>query len=228
MAQPSGNSRSITSNQDGIHEDLEKVVVKHLNSDFKKPIAEFSKQGFAGLQSAVDAFLAATPNGEVILDSCCGVGESSYHHAAANPDCLVIGIDKSEHRIDKFEFHQSSQVDNCLLVRGDLNDLWRLIADAGWPIREHFLLYPNPWPKAKHLGRRWHGAPVFKYLPRIGQKITVRSNWPIYIDEFAAALELCGIQSEVAEYQNVQAITPFERKYWASGQTSMQLVAELS
>jgi len=223
-----GNSRSITSNQSGVHEDLIKVVDKHLNSEFRKPYAPFSVATFEYLQTKVEAFLNQNPNGSIILDSCCGVGESSYHHAVANPDCFVVGIDKSEHRIDKHEHHHLNKVNNCELVRGDLNDLWRMIADADWPIKAHFILYPNPWPKSKHLQRRWHGAPVFKYIPKLGGQLTVRSNWPIYIQEFAMALEQCGIKADVMDYSSEESITPFERKYWASGQKSVQLVAELN
>jgi len=220
-----GNSRSITSNQSGVHDDLYKVVTKHLSSEFKKPFAEFSKSLFAELEQKVSAFMQQGGKG-VILDSCCGVGESSFHHAESNPELLVIGIDKSEHRLDKYQHHYD-QLNNLILVRGDLNDLWRLIADSSWPIVQHFILYPNPWPKSKHLQRRWHGAPVFSSIPKIGGKLVVRSNWPIYVEEFQQALSIAGIQSKVSEYVSDEAITPFERKYWASGQQSHQLVAEL-
>ncbi len=220
-----GNSRTIISNQPDVHEDLAKVVNKHLNSEFKKPFAEFSLQLFTELEQKVNAFIANGGKG-VILDSCCGVGESSYHHAKANPEHLVIGIDKSEHRLDKHDHHWG-ELANLVLARGDLNDLWRLIADADWPVNEHYILYPNPWPKAKHLQRRWHGAPVFSSVPRIGKKLIVRSNWSIYIKEFHQALKIAGIESNVAEYSDEQAITPFERKYWASGQKSHQLIAKL-
>lgn len=222
-----GNSRSITSNQDGIHEDLVDVVKKHLTTEFKKPFAPHSIDAFEQVKQQVNTFLTKNPNGQIILDSCCGVGESTYHLANHNPEYLVIGIDKSEHRIDKYEHHHQSQVDNFLMLRGDLNDLWRLIAEQNWPISGHFLLYPNPWPKAKHLQRRWHGAPVFKYIPKLGQRLTVRSNWLIYIEEFKLALQLAGVHGDLVEYQSEDAMTPFERKYWASGQKSWQVTANL-
>ena len=221
-----GNSRTISSNQAGIHEDLDKVVRKHLSHEFKKPYAEFSLSLFTELADKVTDFMAQGGQG-VILDSCCGIGESSFHHAKANPKHLVIGIDKSEHRLDKYEFHHG-QLDNLVLARGDLNDLWRLIAQSDWPVTEHYILYPNPWPKSKHLQRRWHGAPVFSAVPKIGQTLIVRSNWDIYIKEFQQALNIAGIQAQVSEYQSDDAITPFERKYWASGQNSHQLVAVLA
>lgn len=221
-----GNSRSITSNQTGVHEDLAKVVTKHLEHEFKKPYAEFSKQLFAELEQKVAAFMAQGGEG-VILDSCCGVGESTFYHAKHNPTKLVIGIDKSAHRLDKYDHHYQ-QLQNVIVVRGDLNDLWRLIANSDWPITEHYILYPNPWPKAKHLQRRWHGAAVFSSVPKIGRKLIVRSNWQTYIAEFQQALKIAGVEAQIAQYQSDEAMTPFERKYWASGQNSYQLVAKLT
>ena len=176
-----GNSRSITSNQSGIHDDLDSVVKKHLTTEFKKPFAPFSLATFEQLSARVNEYLAENPTNKIILDSCCGVGESTVHLAESNPDCLVIGVDKSEHRIDKHELQQKTPLDNAEFVRGDLNDLWRLIAKADWPIEHHYILYPNPWPKSKHLQRRWHGAPVFSFIPRLSKHITVRSNCDIYI-----------------------------------------------
>jgi tRNA G46 methylase TrmB len=179
------------------------------------------------MSDIVADYLADQPGGTIILDSCCGVGESAFHHATNHPSSLVIAIDKSEHRIDKQSHHGHGSLDNCHLFRGDLNDLWRLIAAANWPISVHYILYPNPWPKSKHLGRRWHGSPVFKNIPKIGKQLVVRSNWPIYVEEFAIALNAAGVLAKVEQYVSETPITPFERKYWASGQLSYQLTATL-
>ncbi|MBU2882419.1 SAM-dependent methyltransferase [Psychrosphaera sp. B3R10] len=227
MESGEGNSRAVTSNQTGVHDDLVSVVDKHLNTQFKKPYAAFSIETFEQIRRTVNAFLQDNPAGTIILDSCCGVGESAYHHARSNPASLVIAIDKSEHRIEKQEHHGQASVTNCFFFRGDLNDLWRLISVEDWPISHHYILYPNPWPKSKHLGRRWHGSPVFKNLPKIGKRLIVRSNWSIYIEEFVAALKQTGIVAQMQEYKSDTAITPFERKYWASGQKSYQLDVRL-
>ena len=70
---------------------------------------------------------------------------------------------------------------NLILMRADLNDFYRLAADAGWRLARHFILYPNPWPKSVHLKRRWHGAPVFPYMLRLGGVMELRSNWKLYL-----------------------------------------------
>jgi tRNA G46 methylase TrmB len=113
-------------------------------------------------------------------------------------------------------------------VQADLNDFWRLAFEAGWQPTHHYLLYPNPWPKAKHIGRRWHGAPVFPFIVKLGGILEVRSNWDIYVKEFARALELAGQPAVVEAYESDSAITPFERKYWASGQSSTRLKIALT
>ncbi|QZO13502.1 tRNA (guanine(46)-N(7))-methyltransferase TrmB [Pseudoalteromonas piscicida] len=217
------NSRSITTNQQGLHEKLDEIVTKHLTAEFKKPIAAHTQSAFDEVNARVQAF-----NGPIILDSCCGVGESTANLAKRHPDALVIGIDKSAHRLDKHdvEYKQTEQ-GQYLLVQADLNDFWRLALEADWQPTNHYLLYPNPWPKAKHIQRRWHGSAVFPFIVKLGGKLELRSNWDIYVKEFARALALSGVDVEVEAYESDEAITPFERKYWASGQSSTRLVVTL-
>ena len=112
-------------------------------------------------------------------------------------------------------------------MQADLNDFWRLAVAANWQPTHHYLLYPNPWPKSKHIRRRWHGAAIFPFIVKLGGKLEVRSNWDIYVKEFARALELTGNPCDVTLYESDDAITPFERKYWASGQQSHRLVINL-
>ncbi|WP_046006208.1 tRNA (guanine(46)-N(7))-methyltransferase TrmB [Pseudoalteromonas rubra] len=217
------NSRSITSNQAGLHEKLDEVVQKHLNTPFKKPIAAHTQQAFEQVNEKVQAY-----DGPIILDSCCGVGESTANLAKLHPDALVIGIDKSEHRLEKHDIeYKQTESGQYILVQADLNDFWRLACEANWQPTHHYLLYPNPWPKAKHLQRRWHGAAVFPYIVELGGRLELRSNWSIYVEEFARSLELAGKKAEISAYESDTAMTPFERKYWASGQHSTRLIAQL-
>ncbi|KTG19164.1 SAM-dependent methyltransferase [Pseudoalteromonas sp. XI10] len=217
------NSRSIVSNQPSLHEKLDEIVLKHLSAEFKKPIAEHTQAAFDQVNAKVQAF-----NGPIILDSCCGVGESTANLAKRHPDALVIGIDKSSHRLDKHDIeYKQTDAGQYILVQADLNDFWRLAVAANWQPSHHYLLYPNPWPKAKHLQRRWHGAAIFPYIVKLGGRLELRSNWDIYVKEFARSLELAGHKCDVELYESDTAITPFERKYWASGQQSHRLVINL-
>jgi len=218
-----GNSKAIVSNQDDIHEKLEEVVKKHIAHPFQKPYQEHTVEAFEEIDRLVKAH-----GGEVILDACCGVGQSTRLLAKQNPQALVIGIDKSANRItrnvDEVAGDDGQQVNNYELVRADLNDFYRLVAKSGWPIKKHYILYPNPWPKSKHLQRRWHGSAVFPEILSIGETITLRSNWPLYLEEFHKAAEIGGRSGEISLVDDELPLTPFEAKYKASGQACWQLV----
>lgn len=215
-----GNSRVISSNQEGLHEQLDAVVLKHLAHPFRKPYQAHTLQAFKECERWVEQ-----QGKPIIFDSCCGVGESTYHFAKRHPEAIVLGLDKSADRLSK---HPLTIADNYRLLQVNLNDFWRLAVEANWQLSHHYLLYPNPWPKAKHLQRRWHGSAVFPAIIELGGELELRSNWFTYVHEFARALELAGQQCKLEEYQDKQAITPFERKYWASGQKSLRLTASLS
>jgi tRNA G46 methylase TrmB len=217
-------SRSVTSNQLTVHDNLATVVNKHLNSEFKKPIA-------AHTTDAYQAAIALVNKRKLILDSGCGNGKSTLTIANQYPDAFVIGIDKSSYRIGKLSSHNQSEAatQNYTIIRADLIDFWRLAANDNLQLHRHFILYPNPWPKKHHLKRRWHGSPVFKQLLKLGGQLELRSNWPIYINEFAQALTLAGFDSRSSKIsmQQNNGITDFETKYHLSGQTLWQLTANL-
>lgn len=217
-------SRAIDSNQQGVHEDLENQVRKYLQTRFRKPVAEHSQEAFDRVQEEITQW-----QGPVVLDSCCGVGESTLHLAREHTDALVIGVDKSAHRLAKNAAYQKGDMgQRCLLVRADLNDFWRLAVEADWPLTHHYILYPNPWPKHKHLGRRWHGGALFPQILALGGKLEVRSNWRLYVEEFQQALNIACQQSVVKQLPAVHApITPFERKYQATEQPLWQLQSNL-
>lgn len=214
-------SRTIETNQIGIHDKLALVVKKHFNHVFEKPVAEHSKQAFAQIIARI-----ARDGRPFMLDACCGVGDSSRHFAAFNPDHLVIGIDKSLSRLTRER--DGENPDNLLLVRMDLNDFYRMASQQGIQPARHYILYPNPWPKAAHLKRRWHGAPVFPHLVALGGHIELRSNWRLYLEEFQAALMFSGHESTLEKYAPDPSITPFETKYRDSGQDLWLLRAALS
>ncbi|HSH49642.1 MAG TPA: SAM-dependent methyltransferase, partial [Halomonas sp.] len=100
-------------------------------------------------------------------------------------------------------------------------------------------LYPNPYPKPRHLKMRWQGHPVFPAILALGGRLELRSNWRIYVEEFALALrQATGLEAEVERYRPASAcaddvdldsayLSPFEKKYHRSGQPLWRLVASL-
>lgn len=218
-----GDSKVIVTNQPGLHEKLTEIVAKHIEHPSQKPIQAHTQQAFDEINAIVQAF-----DGDIILDSCCGVGQSTRLLAKSNPNALVIGVDKSAHRINRNVDevcldNGQGIVENYHLVRADLNDFYRLVVAANWPVTQHFILYPNPWPKAKHIKRRWHGSAVFPQIIAVGDEIILRSNWQLYLQEFQVAAGIAGFVGSISQVSDKQPLTPFEAKYRASGQTCWQL-----
>lgn len=217
-------SRRISSNQSSIHDKLTVVVERHLQTQFRRPYADHSQRAFAQAQQ-----IRRFHHGPIILDSFCGVGESTANIARQFPDALVFGIDKSSHRLQKHaEHYADDQLNNYYLLQADVEDFWRLAVTDGWQLDRHYLLYPNPWPKAAQLKRRVHGSAVFPALLALGGALDLRSNWSIYVEEFNAALAIAGQSGLVDRYQPDNPMTPFERKYLASGQPLWRCICQLT
>ncbi len=207
------HSRSIASAQDGPHRDLEALVRRHLAHPFQKPILDYNR---AALATALAAHADWNPRAPLILDAGCGVGWSTQRLAERYPDHFVLGIDQSLDRLNRGK--PWPRPANALLLRADLVDFWRLLAENGIRLTRHYNLYPNPWPKIGHLARRWHGHAVFPVWRELGGKLECRSNWHIYIEEMALALGWLSGQPVAAEpWRTEDPITPFEKKYLASG-----------
>ena len=154
-------------------------------------------------------------NQPLVLDSGCGTGASTALLAAKFPESMVVGVDRSEARLKRFD---KPMPQNMCLIRARAEDFWRLLHADGIRPAHHFLLYPNPWPKAAQFKRRWHGHPVFPELLALGGRLELRTNWRIYAEEFRMAAGICGIQAPPVVSFSVQSpLSPFERKYANSG-----------
>lgn len=204
-----GNSRNVFSHQSGQHPQLGHWVNKvRIGPKFQKPIAPFNAQAFTLVQEWLSG--SARP---WILDSGCGTGLSTLYLAEQYPNALIIGVDRSAHRLTK----TTTSNQRILWVRADLIDFWRLLAASNWRPQQHYLLYPNPYPKPHQLKQRWHAHPVFPELLACCASLTCRTNWLIYGQELQQALQLYGLNSSLKQITPQPPITAFENKYQASG-----------
>ena len=203
------NSRQVSSNQQGIHPRLAAIVRRHHESKFRRPVAPHSEEAFGLLLST----LQCSPR-PLILDSFCGTGHSTAILAQRHPQHLVVGIDQSQHRLEK---HQSGAAKNYLLLQANCEDIWQLLLRHKLSLDFHYLLYPNPWPKKAHLQRRIHGHASFPWLLQLGGTIELRSNWQLYVEEFGVAMQISGRSGYIAQTSGNPAITLFEEKYRSSG-----------
>ena len=151
-------------------------------------------------QPTVEAFDATLewisredPNGDrsIILDSGCGTGRSTRLAALADPTALVLGVDRSEQRLERGSSAETPG--NALLVRAELGSFWRLLLSAeegrlASRVGRHQLLYPNPYPKPGQRGKRWAGHPALPIALQLGSAVELRSNWLPYCLEFREAV----------------------------------------
>ncbi|MDX1570501.1 MAG: hypothetical protein R3200_08455 [Xanthomonadales bacterium] len=207
-----GNSSPVESSQVGVHKRLHEVVERHRRHDYRRPIAPHTKAAFEVVADCISG-----DQRPLIFDSGCGTGESSETLARANPDRRVVAIDRSEKRLAKAGCQDVMERDNLIMVRAEIQDFWRLAAFHEWRCCQHWLLYPNPWPKPRHLQRRWHAHPVFPALIALGGMLELRTNWAIYAEEFAASLEIYGLKPDLGRLEPAMPISNFERKYNLSG-----------
>lgn len=216
-------SKRISSNQAGPHPRLADVVRKHLSCTYRPPLSAHNLEAYTRLQDS----LAAHPR-PLILDSFCGTGHSTGILAQRHPGHLVVGVDKSAHRLARGP--GANDQGNSLLLRADCEAIWQLLAANGHTLDYHFLLYPNPWPKSAHLKRRVHGHPAFAALLALGGSVQLRSNWQLYVEEFSTALQLAG--KPAARVRQLPCLTAplslFEKKYRDAGHPLWELQGSLA
>jgi tRNA (guanine-N7-)-methyltransferase len=217
------SSHPVQSAQSALHPRLHETLRRHFDNPWQQPLHVPTQQAFARLQAMLGD--AQRP---LILDSGCGTAASTMRLAELHPDHTVIGVDQSAARLQRLAPEGIAQIGNAIMVRAELASFWRLFVAARMQAERHYLLYPNPWPKAAHLGRRWQGHPVFPTLMRSAQQFELRSNWQVYVEEFAFALRFAGFaHAEVDMLQPDVPLTPFERKYRDSGHALWRVTTDM-
>jgi tRNA (guanine-N7-)-methyltransferase len=105
------------------------------------------------------------------------------HQAQRNPDVGIIGCEPYIDGIAMLLARiREAGVDNLAIYPGDARDLFDVLPDAA--IARAFLLYPDPWPKARHHRRRFvtseHLAPLARVL-QPGAAFRVATDIPDYV-----------------------------------------------
>ena len=128
----------------------------------------------------------AIPVREVWLEVGFGAGEHTAELLARHPDVGIIASEVFENGIVSFLARYVPQggeataplPPNLLLWPDDARALLRLLPEAS--ISRLFLLFPDPWPKARHARRRFvHPA----LLPLIARVIVPGGEWRIASDD---------------------------------------------
>ena len=132
-----------------------------------------------------------------------GSGEHLVHQAAQNPDVGFIGAEPYVNGVATcLGKIRKAKASNIRIHAGDARDLMDVLPDGS--IAKAFLLYPDPWPKARHHRRRFvtpeHLAPLHQVLAP-GAEFRIATDIPDYVRQAMEEVPKAGFawQAERAE-----------------------------
>ncbi|MEK0162433.1 tRNA (guanine(46)-N(7))-methyltransferase TrmB [Phaeobacter sp. JH20_36] len=144
-----------------------------------------------------DLDLAAMFGGrDVWLEVGFGGGEHLVHQAKSNPDVGIIGAEPYINGVAMLLGKiRRAGVDNIKVHHGDARDLMDVLPEQS--ISRAFLLYPDPWPKARHHRRRFvtqeHLEPLAKCL-KPGAIFRVATDIPDYVRQTMEEVPQAGFE----------------------------------
>lgn len=122
---------------------------------------------------------------EVWLEIGFGGGEHMAALAARRPDVLILGAEPFLNGVASALRHiEAGGLNNVRLWTGDARDLMAAMPDAS--LGRLFILFPDPWPKARHVKRRLI-QPAFAAeaarLMKTGGRVRFATDWAEYADQ---------------------------------------------
>ena len=113
-----------------------------------------------------------------------GGGEHMAAQAGRHPDVLILGAEPFTNGVASAVRHIDEQgLSNVRLHDGDVRELIARLPDAS--LSRVFILFPDPWPKARHHKRRLVQPETVAELARVlrpGGRLRFASDWADYVD----------------------------------------------
>jgi tRNA (guanine-N7-)-methyltransferase len=113
-----------------------------------------------------------------------GGGEHMAAQAGLHPEVLIIGAEPFQNGVASALRHiDEAGLTNVRVLDGDARDLMARLPDAS--LSRVFILFPDPWPKARHNKRRIVQAETVAELARLlkpGGALRFASDWADYVD----------------------------------------------
>lgn len=121
---------------------------------------------------------------EVWLEVGFGGGEHMAAQAARSPDILILGAEPFQNGVASALRHlDEGAIENVRLHDNDVRELMARLPDAC--LDRVFVLFPDPWPKARHNKRRLIQAQTLAELARLlkpGGTLRFATDWADYAD----------------------------------------------
>ena len=119
-----------------------------------------------------------------------GGGEHMATQAARRPDVLVLGAEPFLNGVASALRHVDDQgLSNVRIHDGDARDLMSRLPDAS--LDRIFVLFPDPWQKARHHKRRLVGPAFAEAAVRLlkpGGRLRLATDWADYADQMLRVL----------------------------------------
>ena len=154
----------------------------------------------------------------------CGKGKFTAETAAANPDVLLIAVERCrEAMVVAMEKAQAMGLTNVFYIDMDVEKIEEIFAPG--EIDRLFINFPDPWPRKKNAKRRLtYRTFLDKYCHVIkeGGEIHYKTdNAPLFefsVEEFAACgLQVNNLTRNLHEHGIVGIMTGYEEKFHALG-----------
>jgi tRNA (guanine-N7-)-methyltransferase len=112
-----------------------------------------------------------------------GGGEHLVHQAALHPEVGMIGCEPFINGVAMLLGKiRAAGVTNLAVHPGDVRDLFDVLPEGS--VEKAFLLYPDPWPKARHHRRRFVTPEYLEPLSRVmagGGELRIATDIPDYV-----------------------------------------------
>jgi tRNA (guanine-N7-)-methyltransferase len=175
----------------------------------------------------------AGPVSEIWLEVGFGGGEHAIAQAEAHPHAGLIACEVFENGICSLLSHLIPEADpatapipgNLRLFTDDARILLRALPDG--TLSRLFLMFPDPWPKARHAKRRFvHPAalPEIARVLRPGGEWRIASDHPVYqawVTEVLAAQDLFNVPPPATERPPGWPPTRYEAKAIREGRAPL-------
>ena len=138
---------------------------------------------------------AGLPFRRWVLEIGFGGGEHLLHNALSHPDTLHIGAEPFLNGVVKLlDAAVQRDVRNLVIHHGDARDLLAWLPEG--QLDRVDMLYPDPWPKARHHKRRLFARDLIaRVVPRMKPEASFRfaSDIPDYVDWAFNEADLSGL-----------------------------------
>ena len=154
----------------------------------------------------------------------CGKGKFTAETAAANPDVLLIAVERCrEAVVVAMEKAKAMGLTNVFYIDMDVANIEEIFAPG--EIDRLFINFPDPWPRKKNAKRRLtYRTFLDKYcrvIKELGEIHFKTDNAPLFefsVEEFAACgLEVKNLTRNLHENGIVGIMTGYEEKFHALG-----------